>query len=154
MSVALRRGARPLAHVAEALDLVILVIGTNSLKFTDSYGAARGADCLVKLILEHEDRVPRPPRRSLSARRRCCSSRQPVILPEIDDSPLAGSRWSPAVTLFAPEYARIAQARRIDFLDAARSPWPIPADCIRIGATSTPCARRGRRSKVRCSPNE
>ena len=29
------------------LDLVILMIGTNDLKFTDGYGAARGADCLV-----------------------------------------------------------------------------------------------------------
>lgn len=72
-----------------------------------------------------------------------------MILPEIDDGPLGrmiydGHRQS---LLFAPEYARVAQAHRIDFLDAAQYAVADPADCVHIGAGVTPCARRGRRGE-------
>ena len=119
------------------LDLVVLMIGTNDLKFTDGYGAARGADCLVKLILDanHVYKTSSPvfehePRVLLIA--------PPVILPEIDDGPLGrmihdGHRQS---LLFAPEYTRVAAAHRIDFLDAAQYAVADPADCVHIGAAS------------------
>ena len=132
------------------LDLVILMIGTNDLKFTDGYGAARGADCLVKLILDanHVYKTSSPvferaPKVLLIA--------PPVILPEIDDGPLGrmihdGHRQS---LLFAPEYARVAQAHRIDFLDAAQYAVAGPADCVHIGAASHLALGEAAAAKVR-----
>ena len=42
--------ALPIALVAQKpLDLLVLMIGTNDLKFTDAYGAAKGAERLIDL---------------------------------------------------------------------------------------------------------
>ena len=115
-----------------------------------SRGAARGADCLVKLILDanHVYKTSSPvferaPKVLLIA--------PPVILPEIDDGPLGrmihdGHRQS---LLFAPEYARVAQAHRIDFLDAAQYAVADPADCVHIGAASHLALGEAAAAKVR-----
>ena len=75
----------------------------------------------------------------------------PVILPEIADGPLGrmihdGHRQS---LLFAPEYARVAQAHRIDFLDAAQYAVADPADCVHIGAASHLALGEAAAAKVR-----
>ena len=115
------------------LDLVILMIGTNDLKFTDGYGAARGADCLVKLILDannvYKTSSPvfeRAPKVLLIA--------PPVILPEIDDGPLG---------------RMIHDGHHIDFLDAAQYAVADPADCVHIGAASHLALGEAAAAKVR-----
>lgn len=55
----LRNGCEELDHELQShkpLDLVVVMLGTNDLKFTDSKGSAAGLEKLVRLILTANER--------------------------------------------------------------------------------------------------
>lgn len=56
-----RNGEKALGYVlnaAKPVDLVILALGTNDLKYTDAAGAAAGAERLIQLLRNMRERIP------------------------------------------------------------------------------------------------
>ena len=119
------------------LDLAVLMLGTNDLKYTNAVGAATGADELVRMLLNANEiyRVSQP------------------IFPEgakvlLVAPPLIGQDLStlrPDSTLAAnageskrfPElYEAVAAARGTYFLDGSLYAEPDPEECVHITAES------------------
>ncbi|NLI21520.1 MAG: SGNH/GDSL hydrolase family protein [Clostridiales bacterium] len=112
------------------LDLVVLMLGTNDLKFTDAAGAAKGAETLVKLIrlLSHkEDSSPvfaAGPEILLVA---------PIRLGEGVSEGQTTLRHGYRQSLLLGElYAEVARVQGTHFLDAARHAEPSARDCIHM----------------------
>ena len=101
------------------LDLVILMLGTNDLRFTDAWGAAEGAAALVKKIrlynrMEESTHIfPGKPRILLIA---------PILVRADLDNRDVIERWRsyPQKSRgFAAAYAAVAAELGVDFLNAA-----------------------------------
>ena len=113
------------------LDLVVIMLGTNDLKYTDAEGSARGMDLLVEKIL--------------TANRRFCLS-SPVfprganilmvsparLMQDISETGRHDSRAESRK--LSGSYAEIAQRYQLEFLDAADVTDPSEADGVHLGA--------------------
>ncbi len=112
------------------LDLVILALGTNDLKFTDAAGAAKGAETLVKrvrLLSHKEDSSPvfhAGPEILLIS---------PIHLGENAEqcAPIMHDGYRQSL-LFAQLYEAVARARHTHFLDAAQYAAPSGKDCVHM----------------------
>lgn len=106
-------------------DLVILMLGTNDLKFTDAAGAASGAAELIRLLQSANARFP---------------GAMPVFPhgPEVllvspihigENAASEGRFFYRAESLrFAAQYEAVAREAGVHFLDAARYAEPCPAE--------------------------
>ena len=119
------------------LDLVVLMLGSNDLKYTGAVGAATGADELVRMLLNADGiyRVSQPifpngPKVLLIA--------PPLVAEEItelrpDSTLVRGGKESKR---FAELYQNVAKARGVYYLDAALYTEPSLVDCVHITAES------------------
>ena len=106
-------------------DLVILMLGTNDLKYTDASGAARGAAELVALLQEANLRFPGSTAVFPHGPRVLLIS--PVTIREnaVPEGPFFTHDES---LRFAGLYEAVAQASGVHFLDAARYAQPSPKE--------------------------
>ena len=117
------------------LDLVILMLGTNDLRFTDAWGAAEGAEALVKKIrlynhMEESTHIfPGKPRILLIA---------PILAHADLDNRDVIERWRSYAQKsrgFAAAYAAVAAELGVDFLNAAAYADPSAVDGIHMEAS-------------------
>ena len=117
------------------LDLVVLMLGTNDLRFTDAWGAAEGAAALVKKIrlynrMEESTHIfPGKPRILLIA---------PILAhADLDNRDvIERCRSYPQKSRgFAAAYAAVAAELGVDFLDAAAYADPSAVDGIHMEAS-------------------
>ena len=116
------------------LDLVVLMLGTNDLRFTDAWGAAEGAAALVKKIrlyshLEESSPIfPEGPRILLISPIRV----HPVLR---EREVIYHWREYPAKSeAFSQAYAAVARELGVDFLDAADHAGPSETDGLHMEA--------------------
>jgi lysophospholipase L1-like esterase len=112
------------------LDMVILMLGTNDLKFTDAAGAAKGAETLVKhirLLSHKEESSP------------VFTGALEILL--VSPIRLGADVINRATTLrhgygqslrFAELYAEVARVQKIRYLDAALVAAPSERDCVHL----------------------
>ena len=119
------------------LDLVVLCLGTNDLKFTNAVGAANGVDALVRIIMGAET-IFNASQPVCSEKPRVLLMAPPHIAPEIDermpDSAVAAKAGESF--RFAQLYDQVAKNRGAGFLDAAMFAEASLADCVHIDAAS------------------
>ena len=119
------------------LDLAVLMLGTNDLKYTNAVGAATGADELTRMLLNANEiyRVSQP---IFPKGAKVLLVAPPLIAEEIGDlrpdSTLAGAAADSR--RFAELYEGIAKARGVYFLDAAPYTEPSLEDCVHITTES------------------
>lgn len=128
--------ALPMALVAQKpLDLLVLMMGTNDLKFADAFGAAKGAERLIDLA------------RSVQARKESSEVFpngfkvllvSPIQLhPSVADDPYGTLRGGYAESKkFAFYYRHVAQAQNVAFFDAATVAEPSPVDGVHMDIAS------------------
>lgn len=126
-------GSKALGYALNAqkpLDLVVLFLGTNDVKFTNAIGAAYGIDALLRQIyganVIYNGVFRTEPRVLLMA--------PPRILPEIDQI-TPDSRFKGTATQsleFSRLYRQAARNHGAAFLDAAEYVSPSPIDCLHL----------------------
>lgn len=119
------------------LDWVVLMLGTNDLKFADAVGAARGANVLVRM-LTHADAAfaVSAPIFPNGANILLVS---PILFHEdFDNSPFRSVfRYTYEESLkFAKEFKAVADLQGVHFLDAAKYASPSPVDGLHMEADS------------------
>ena len=127
-----RNGIKGLDYALQThkpLDLFVVMLGTNDLKYTDAKGSAAGMERLIDLVLSANERYalsspvfPAGPKALLIA---------PVALhahvgEREDDREEAGK--------LAALYEAIAENKGVAFLDAARYAAPSAVDGVHLGA--------------------
>ena len=124
--------ALPVALVAQKpLDLLILMMGTNDLKFTDAYGAAKGAERLIDMAQMVQDRresslvFPNGLKVLLVS---------PIELdPVVEKDPYGTLRNGVAESRkFAQYYRHVAEAKGVAFFDAATVAKPSKIDGVHM----------------------
>lgn len=119
------------------LDLAVLMLGTNDLKYTNAVGAATGADELTRILLNANE-IYRTSQPIFPKGAKVLLVAPPLIADEISklrpDSTLAGGAEDSK--RFKELYKGIAKARGAYFLDAALYTEPSLEDCVHITAES------------------
>ena len=120
-----------LAHAP--LDLVILSLGTNDLKFTNSDGSARGIARLIDM-LKNSDVFCDAYSPIFSGERRILLLAPPLIDPSIDRKRPGHALCGKAdeSRLLSEKYAKVAGEKNVYFLDAGDYTRPSPADCLHM----------------------
>ena len=124
-------------RIPQDTDLLLVMLGSNDLKYVTALSAATGADELVRMLLNangiyrtSQPIFPNGPKVLLVA--------PPLIAPEITtlfpDSSLAGG--AEESKHFARRYANVAKNRGVHFLDSALYTEPSLKDCVHITAES------------------
>ena len=116
------------------LDLVVLMLGSNDLKYVNALRAASGADELVRMIL-NANSIYRGSQPVFPKNAKVLLIAPPLIAPEINpDSSLAGGVEESK--RFSKLYENVAKARGVYYLDSALYTEPSLADCVHITAES------------------
>lgn len=119
------------------IDLAVLMLGTNDLKYTGAVGAVTGADELVRMLLNANEiyRVSQP---VFPKGAKVLVLAPPVIDRALDslrpDSTVAGKAGDSE--RFAVLYRQMAENRGVYFMDAALYAKPSIVDCVHIDAES------------------
>ncbi len=118
------------------LDLVILMLGTNDLQWTDAYGAAEGAKQLVKDIRWYSKLEESSPMFAQDAKILLVAP--PLVHPDIAsrDAIKRRHRYVEESQLFSKLYEAAAQATGCEFLDAAKYTEPSIVDGLHLEADS------------------
>lgn len=124
--------ALPIALTAQKpLDLLIIMMGTNDLKFVDAYAAAKGAERLIDLaemVQAHKESSPAFPNglKILLV--------SPILLdPCVADNPFGTLRnGAEESTKFAYYYQNVANTRGVHFFDAASVANPSKIDGVHM----------------------
>lgn len=115
------------------IDLVVLFLGTNDLKFTNAFGAASGIDTLLHRIVNANVYYPGSCP-VFSGTPKVLLIAPPRILPEIDavmpDSRFTG--LSHHSRDFSRLYRQLAEKHGVEFLDAAALVELSPVDCLHL----------------------
>ena len=128
----LGKEALPIALVAQKpLDLLVLMLGTNDLKFTDAFGAAKGAETLISLAQMVQARkesslvFPNGLKILLVS---------PILLdPVVANDPYGTLRnGAEESKKFAYYFSHVAQAKNVAFFDAASVAKPSKIDGIHM----------------------
>lgn len=128
--------ALPIALVAQKpLDLLVLMIGTNDLKFTDAYGAAKGAERLIDLANMVQARKESSPVFPNGVKVLLVS---PIELhPVVEGDPFGTLRNGVGESRkFAMYYRHIAEAHGAAFFDAASVASPSETDGVHMDPPS------------------
>lgn len=128
----LGKEALPVSLVAQKpLDLLILMLGTNDLKFTDAYGAAKGAETLIGIAqmvqARKESSLVFPGGLKILLV-------SPILLhPVVANDPYGTLRKGADESLsFAKYYRHVAQATGVAFFDAATVAQPSVIDGVHM----------------------
>ena len=124
----LGKEALPIALVAhKPLDLLILNLGTNDLKFTDAYGASKGAETLISLTTlvqaRKESSLVFP--NGIQILLVSPIEMDPVVANDPFGSLRNGAEESKK---FAYYYQHVAEAKGVHFFDAATAAVPSKVD--------------------------
>lgn len=117
------------------LDLAILCLGTNDLKFTDCDGSARGIskliDCIRNADVLYEAFDP-----IFAEEKKILLIAPPIIHPNISATRPGHSLAHAAEEslYFAEKYRKVAEDKGVYFLNAAQFVTPSPADCLHLEA--------------------
>lgn len=128
----LGKEALPAALVAQKpLDLLVLMIGTNDLKFTDAYGAAMGAQTLINITDMVQARVESSLVFPHGVKILLVS---PILIdPVVAKDPYGSLRnGAEESRKFAFYYRHVAEAKNVAFFDAASVAKPSPVDGIHM----------------------
>ncbi len=128
----LGKEALPIALVAQKpLDLLVLMIGTNDLKFTDAYGAAKGAETLISLAQMVQDRKE-------SSKVFPNGLKILLVSPILLDPCVANDEYgtlrngAEESKKFLKYYKHVAEAKGVEFFDAASVAQPSKVDGIHM----------------------
>lgn len=116
------------------LDVLIIHLGTNDLKFTDAFGAANGVGQLVNIALSLDKRYPSPEPVFRGGKPRILVVSPIHVGKEIADTGLPGRlnhAHGPSLH-FAEQMQAVCQLRGVDFLDAAAYAQPSLVDCVHM----------------------
>lgn len=141
--------ALPIALVAQKpLDLLVLMIGTNDLKFTDAYGAAKGAERLIDLANMVQARKESSPVFPNGVKVLLVS---PIELhPVVEGDPFGTLRNGVGESgKFAMYYRHIAEAHGAAFFDAASVASPSETDGVHMDPPSHRALGRALAEQVR-----
>ena len=141
--------ALPIALVAQKpLDLLVLMIGTNDLKFTDAYGAAKGAERLIDLANMVQARKESSPVFPNGVKVLLVS---PIELhPVVEGDPFGTLRNGVGESRkFAMYYRHIAEAHGAAFVDAASVASPSETDGVHMDPPSHRALGRALAEQVR-----
>lgn len=141
--------ALPIALVAQKpLDLLVLMIGTNDLKFTDAYGAAKGAERLIDLANMVQARKESSPVFPNGVKVLLVS---PIELhPVVEGDPFGTLRNGVGESRkFAMYYRHIAEAHGAAFFDAASVASPSETDGVHMDPPSHRALGRALAEQVR-----
>ena len=128
----LGKEALPIALVAQKpLDLLVLMLGTNDLKFTDAFGAAKGAETLISLAQMVQARkesslvFPNGLKILLVS---------PILLdPVVANDPYGTLRnGAEESKKFACYFSHVAQTKNVAFFDAASVAKPSKIDGVHM----------------------
>lgn len=128
--------ALPISLVAQKpLDLLIISLGTNDLKFADAFGASKGAEALISLAKMVQER-PESSRVFPHGLKVLLVS--PIELHEtIAQDEFSTLRGGVAEShRFAKYFVHVAQAQGVEFFDAATVAKPSPVDGVHMAADS------------------
>ena len=127
----LRNGYEEIDHELQShkpLDLVVVMLGTNDLKFTDSKGSAAGLDKLVQRILSANERFyySSPVFQS-----------EPSVLilsPVYLNTSFCTTRYDDVAEsrLFAERYKEVAEKHKLHFMDTALIAEPSETDGVHL----------------------
>ena len=128
----LGKDALPVALVAQKpLDLLILNLGTNDLKFTDAYGASKGAETLISLTTlvqaRKESSLVFP--NGIQILLVSPIEMDPVVANDPFGSLRNGAEESKK---FAYYYQHVAEAKGVHFFDAATAAVPSKVDGVHM----------------------
>ena len=128
----LGKEAQPIALVAhKPLDLLILNLGTNDLKFTDAYGASKGAETLISLTTlvqaRKESSLVFP--NGIQILLVSPIEMDPVVANDPFGSLRNGAEESKK---FAYYYQHVAEAKGVHFFDAATAAVPSKVDGVHM----------------------
>ena len=128
----LGKEALPIALVAhKPLDLLILNLGTNDLKFTDAYGASKGAETLISLTTlvqaRKESSLVFP--NGIQILLVSPIEMDPVVANDPFGSLRNGAEESKK---FAYYYQHVAEAKGVHFFDAATAAVPSKVDGVHM----------------------
>lgn len=128
----LGKEALPIALVAQKpLDLLVLMIGTNDLKFTDAFGAAKGAETLISLAQMVQDRKE-------SSKVFPNGLKILLVSPILLDPCVANDEYgtlrngAEESKKFLKYYKHVAEAKGVEFFDAASVAQPSKVDGIHM----------------------
>ena len=141
--------ALPIELVAQKpLDLLVLMIGTNDLKFTDAYGAAKGAERLIDLANMVQARKESSPVFPNGVKVLLVS---PIELhPVVEGDPFGTLRNGVGESRkFAMYYRHIAEAHGAAFFDAASVASPSETDGVHMDPPSHRALGRALAEQVR-----
>lgn len=111
------------------LDLMVIMLGTNDLKYTDAAGSAAGMERLVERVLSVNERF------HLSSPVFPGGSQLLLVSPILLDAPVGARADCIAESARLSElYRSIAERHRLHFLDAARYADPSEADGVHLDA--------------------
>jgi len=115
------------------LDMVIIALGTNDLKFTTAVGAARGAQTLVRNAKRCDEKYdsfvtvfPAGPKILLASPILVGGNVAGVNPGTLFPDGHAESR------LFARHFKRVAAEEGVAFIDSAKYGWPSDKDCVHM----------------------
>lgn len=138
-----RNGLKGLDYALQThkpLDLFVVMLGTNDLKYTDAEGSAAGMEKLIELVLTANERynLSSPVFPSLTAgREREGSAENPILLvsPIRLKAHVGDLRGDIAESgRLSALYRSIAERRRLHFLDASLHAEPSVADGVHLAA--------------------
>ena len=128
----LGKEALPIALVAQKpLDLLVLMIGTNDLKFVDAFGAAKGAETLISLAQMVQDRKE-------SSKVFPNGLKVLLVSPILLDPCVANDEYgtlrggAEESKKFLKYYKHVAEAKGVEFFDAASVAQPSKVDGIHM----------------------
>jgi len=128
------KDALPISLIAQKpLDLLIISLGTNDLKFTDARGSARGIDTLITLVNMVQARKESSLVFPNGVKILVVS---PILLhPDVDTDAQRNSsvygKYAESC-IFAEHFKRIADAQGVEFFDAAPVAPVSHVDCVHM----------------------
>jgi len=128
----LGKDALPMALVAQKpLDLLVLMIGTNDLKFVDAYSAAKGAETLINIAQMVQARKESSPVFPDGLKILLVS---PILIdPCVANDPYGTLRGgAEESTKFAHYYRHVAESKGVCFFDAASVARPSKIDGVHM----------------------
>lgn len=133
------------------IDLLVLCLGTNDLKFTNVIGAKKGLEELLRQIALDDACFDAAMIPIFTQKPRVLVISPITLHPDIatlrPESSMA-DKYNDS-TRFASYYRAVAEARGTYFLDAAQYASASPADCVRMDAQSHQCLGRAVAEKLR-----
>lgn len=145
----LGKDALPVALVAQKpIDLLVLMIGTNDLKFVDAYAAAKGAETLITIAQMVQARKESSPVFPNGLKVLLVS---PILLdPCVANDPFGTLRnGAEESTWFAYYYRHVAESKGVYFFDAASVASPSKIDGVHMEPASHQALGRALAAEVR-----